>query len=75
VLASVGVVERQQPSVGPSGHDEHEMLDAENTAGNAIAVAATLGENLCTWWVGSIRARVMVMFTMECLRLVDEILL
>lgn len=61
VLASVGVVERQPPHAGLSGSEERlDRLDAEDTAGNAIAITTTLSENLCTWWIGSIRARLTV---------------
>lgn len=63
VLASVGVIERRHaPSDGLLGFNEEriELLQAEDTAGNAIALISTLAENVCTWWIGSIKARVLV---------------
>lgn len=65
VLASVGVVERRRsPSEGLPGSykDRLESLEAEDTVGNAIAVASTLSVNLCTWWVGVLRDRISVSF-------------
>lgn len=63
VLASVGVVERRRRSsedlAGTYGA-QLELLEAEDTVGNAIALASTLTENLCTWWIGSIRQRILV---------------
>ncbi|CAO2648829.1 Nn.00g097780.m01.CDS01 [Neocucurbitaria sp. VM-36] len=62
VLASVGVVERRRsPSEGlPGSYAEHLLLlEAEDTVGNAIALTSTLTENLCTWWLGTIRDRVL----------------
>ncbi|KAI4951466.1 hypothetical protein J4E91_004176 [Alternaria rosae] len=56
VLASVGVVERRHAPAGAfpgSSHDRLELLEAEDTVGNAIALATTLTENLCTWWIGT----------------------
>lgn len=63
VLASVGVVQRRQsPADGlPGSYAERvELLEGENHVGHAIAAATTFTENLCTWWIGSLRARVMV---------------
>lgn len=63
VLASVGVVEwRRLPTPAlPGSYDERlEGLEAEDTAGNAIALASTLIENICTWWIGAIRNRILV---------------
>jgi hypothetical protein len=63
VLASVGVVERRHaPVEGLPGSNEErlELLEAEDTVGNAIALATTLTENLCTWWIGTIRERMLV---------------
>jgi hypothetical protein len=63
VLAAVGVVERRQsPSQPlPGSHEERlEELDLEDTVGNAIGAAFTITENLYTWWIGSIRDRVLV---------------
>lgn len=62
VLASVGVVERRRPlSEGLSGSYEErlEELESEETAGNALALMSTVIENLCTWWIGTIRDRVL----------------
>jgi hypothetical protein len=66
VLASVGVVERRaSPSNRlPGSHGERlELLEAEDTVGNVIALTSTLTENLCTWWIGSIRERILVYLT------------
>jgi hypothetical protein len=63
VLAAVGVVERRRsPSERRSGAYEQRLdaLDVEDTAGNALAVAVTLAENGCTWWIGTIRDRLLV---------------
>lgn len=62
VLASVGVVERRRsPSEGlPGSYEERlEELESEETAGNALALTSTVLENLCTWWIGTIRDRVL----------------
>ncbi|CAG5184009.1 uncharacterized protein ALTATR162_LOCUS10864 [Alternaria atra] len=62
VLASVGVVERRHsPAEGFPGPSEErlELLEAEDTVGNAMALVTTLTENLCTWWVGTIRERIL----------------
>jgi hypothetical protein len=63
VLAAVGVVERRQ-SLSQPRHGSHEgrleELDLEDTVGNAIGAAFTITENLYTWWIGSIRDRVLV---------------
>lgn len=62
VLASVGVVERRisQYKVLPGSYAKHlEVLDTEDTLGNIIALTTTLTENMCTWWIGSIRERVL----------------
>lgn len=62
VLSAIGVVERH-PS--PSQHlpgayrDRLEQLENEDSAGNAVALASTLAENLCTWWIGSLRDRIL----------------
>ena len=63
VLASIGVVERRKsPSEHlPGSYEERlQQLDDEDMAGNAVALASTLGENFCTWWIGSIRERILV---------------
>lgn len=62
VLASVGVVERRtSPSeVLPGSYEEHlEELKSEETVGNALAITSTVAENLCTWWIGTIRDRIL----------------
>lgn len=62
VLASVGVVERRRfPSQGlPGSYEEQlEELESEETAGNTLALTSTVVENLCTWWIGTIRDRIL----------------
>ncbi|KAJ6193525.1 hypothetical protein J3E72DRAFT_251964 [Bipolaris maydis] len=62
VLASVGVVERRRsPAEGLPGSSEErlQLLEAEDTMGNAVALATTFAENICTWWIGTIRDRVL----------------
>ncbi|KAF2134237.1 hypothetical protein P153DRAFT_280785 [Dothidotthia symphoricarpi CBS 119687] len=62
VLASVGVVEwRRLPTPGPPGSYEERLegLEAEDTAGNAFALISTLAENVCTWWMGAVRYRIL----------------
>ncbi|KAF2474794.1 uncharacterized protein BDR25DRAFT_214690 [Lindgomyces ingoldianus] len=62
VLAAIGVVERRRsPSEGLPGAYELriEQLENEESAGNAIAFASRLAENLCTWWLGSLRDRIL----------------
>ncbi|KAK7184096.1 hypothetical protein DPSP01_001264 [Paraphaeosphaeria sporulosa] len=62
VLASIGVVERRRsPSQGlPSSYEERlRALEDEDTAGHSLAITSTLSENLCTWWVGSLRERLL----------------
>ncbi|KAF2034742.1 hypothetical protein EK21DRAFT_55945 [Setomelanomma holmii] len=62
VLAAVGVVERQRsPSDALPGSyaDRLEELDFEDTVGSLLGATLTLTENLCTWWIGSIRDRVL----------------
>ena len=55
------VERRRSPSEGLSGSYEErlEELESEETAGNALALTSTVVENLCTWWIGSIRDRVL----------------
>ncbi|USP79719.1 hypothetical protein yc1106_06993 [Curvularia clavata] len=51
VLASVGVVERRRsPAEGLPGSSQErfQILEAEDTMGNAIALVTTLAENICT---------------------------
>ncbi|ORY12148.1 hypothetical protein BCR34DRAFT_624494 [Clohesyomyces aquaticus] len=62
VLAAIGVVERRRsPSDDlPGAYEERlERLESEDSAGNMIALASTLAENLCSWWLGSLRDRIM----------------
>ncbi|KAF1996113.1 hypothetical protein P154DRAFT_444088 [Amniculicola lignicola CBS 123094] len=63
VLASIGVVERRRsPSDDLPGtyEDRLEELENEDSAGNTVALMSTLAQNVCTWWIGSIRQRVMI---------------
>jgi len=63
VLSSIGVVQRRRsPSEGlPESYEERlEELENENSVGNAIALASTVVENVCTWWIGSLRDRILV---------------
>ena len=63
VLASVGVVERRRaPSTSlPGSYEERlELLEAEDTVGNAIAFTTILTEDLYIWWIGTIRDRILV---------------
>jgi hypothetical protein len=62
VLASVGVVQRRRsPAEGLPGSYEERLdeLESEETVGNALALTSTVVENLCTWWIGSIRDRLL----------------
>ncbi|KAF2441106.1 hypothetical protein P171DRAFT_499068 [Karstenula rhodostoma CBS 690.94] len=62
VLASIGVVERRRsPSQSLPGSYEERLraLEDEDTAGHSLAITSTLTENLCTWWVGSLRERLL----------------
>ena len=62
MLASVGVVERRSspPEGLPGSYEERlEELESEETAGNTLALTSTVLENLCTWWIGTIRDRVL----------------
>lgn len=63
VLASVGVVERRRSSshgLPGSSEERFELLEAEDTVGNAVALVTTLTENLCTWWIGTVGDRILV---------------
>lgn len=63
VLASIGVVERRHsPShdLGGSNATRLQLLDEEETTGNVIALTSTVAETVCTWWIGSLRDRIMV---------------
>ncbi|KAF2014706.1 hypothetical protein BU24DRAFT_463468 [Aaosphaeria arxii CBS 175.79] len=62
VLSAIGVVHRRRrPSEGLPGAYEHRIaqLDMEDSTGNTIALSSTLTENLCTWWIGSLRDRIL----------------
>lgn len=62
VLAAVGVVERRaSPAEGLPGsyQDRLDLLDVEDTVGDAIEATLTITENVCTWWIGTIRNRVL----------------
>ncbi|CAE7178125.1 hypothetical protein P3342_002029 [Pyrenophora teres f. teres] len=62
VLASVGVVERRRSSshgLPGSSEERFELLEAEDTVGNAVALVTTLTENLCTWWIGTVGDRIL----------------
>lgn len=63
VLASIGVVERRRsPPHDLAGFNvaRSQELDDEEMVGNVIALAATVTENVCTWWIGSLRDRILV---------------
>ncbi|KAF9730549.1 hypothetical protein PMIN06_006580 [Paraphaeosphaeria minitans] len=62
VLASIGVVERRRsPSQGLPGSYEERLrtLEDEDNVGHSLAITSSLSENLCTWWVGSLRERLL----------------
>jgi hypothetical protein len=63
VLAAVGVVERRRsPSEGLPGSYEERLdeLDLEDTIGNVLGASFTLSQTVCTWWIGTIRDRLLV---------------
>lgn len=63
VLASIGVVERRRsPSQDLPGSfdDRLQSLENEDMAGSAIGIAFILTQNLCTWWIESLRYRISV---------------
>lgn len=63
VLAAVGVVERRlSPAEALPGSYEERLsaLDAEDTAGNVVALTTSLTKLLGIWWVGTIRDRLLV---------------
>jgi hypothetical protein len=63
VLAAVGVVERRRsPSDAlPGSYAERlDELDFEDTLGSVLGATVNLTENLCTWWIGTIRDRILV---------------
>ncbi|KAF2876841.1 hypothetical protein BDV95DRAFT_238840 [Massariosphaeria phaeospora] len=62
VLASIGVVARRQPLLEglPGSYEEClEQLANEDIAGTGITFASNLSENVCTWWIGSLRQRIL----------------
>jgi hypothetical protein len=61
VLSSIGVVERRpSPSDLPGAYKERlEQLHNEDLVGSAVALVSTLTENTCTWWLGSLRDRLL----------------
>lgn len=66
VLAAVGVVERRSsPAEGLPGSYEERLdeLDVEDTIGLVLGTNFTLSQILCTWWIGTIRDRILVRFT------------
>lgn len=66
VLASVGVVERRRsPAEGLPGSYEERLdeIESEETVGNVLALTSTVVENLCTWWIGTIRDRLLTFRT------------
>ncbi|PSN64909.1 hypothetical protein BS50DRAFT_497172 [Corynespora cassiicola Philippines] len=62
VLASIGVVERRRSHVDglPGSYQKRlERIEDENFEGIKIGHASDLVTDACTWWVGSIRNRVL----------------
>ncbi|KAF2265636.1 hypothetical protein CC78DRAFT_543159 [Lojkania enalia] len=62
VLASIGLLERRRPPTEdlPGAYEQRlEEIENEDSAGNAMALSATLTGNLCTWWIGSLRDRIL----------------
>lgn len=65
VLASVGVVQRRAaPEDGlPGSYQERmELLEDEDGIGHFLSLTSKFTEEMCTWWIRSIRARVMVCY-------------
>lgn len=63
VLAAVGVVERRaHPAERLPGsyEDRLDKLELEDTVGDAVEATFTITEYACTWWIGTIRNRVLV---------------
>ncbi|OCL04982.1 hypothetical protein AOQ84DRAFT_356161 [Glonium stellatum] len=69
VLAAIGVVERRLSTSSedlPSRKrriEKLERLETEDSVGNTIAFVSALSENICTWWVGCLRDRILVLHT------------
>ncbi|KAF2201857.1 hypothetical protein GQ43DRAFT_414941 [Delitschia confertaspora ATCC 74209] len=65
VLAAIGVViPYEDPSEEPAETIEErrqrvEKLEEEDRVGGTVALSTTLVENICTWWIGSLRDRVL----------------
>ena len=55
------VERRSAPSDNLPGayEDRLAQLEYEDSVGNAVALASTLSENACTWWIGSLKDRVL----------------
>ena len=53
---------RPSPSQTLPGSYEERLrdLEEEDTLGHTLAIGTTLTENVCTWWVGSLRERLLV---------------
>ncbi|KAF2645457.1 hypothetical protein P280DRAFT_417228 [Massarina eburnea CBS 473.64] len=62
VLASIGVVERRSPSQDlPGSYAERlEEEQEEDGAGDTLGNTSRAACEVCTWWVGSLRYRVLV---------------
>ncbi|KAF1949405.1 hypothetical protein CC80DRAFT_429231 [Byssothecium circinans] len=63
VLASIGVVERRRSlfdHLPGSYADRLAQKEDEDLAGHSIMMTTSLARNLSTWWIGSLRARVLV---------------
>ncbi|KAF2499220.1 hypothetical protein BU16DRAFT_614675 [Lophium mytilinum] len=66
VLAAIGVVERRAL---PMSEEDVQLLcrkidildtmESENNAGDLVAAVSTLADVLCTWWIGSLRDRIL----------------
>lgn len=52
---------RRPPHQGLPGSYEERLdeLESEESIGNVLALTSTVAENLCTWWIGSIRDRIL----------------
>ncbi|KAF1920081.1 hypothetical protein BDU57DRAFT_533896 [Ampelomyces quisqualis] len=62
VLAAVGVVKRRRsPSAGLLGSYEYRLdeLDAEDSVGGILSSTFTTYQNICTWWIGVVRDRIL----------------
>ncbi|KAL5121821.1 hypothetical protein ACEQ8H_000036 [Pleosporales sp. CAS-2024a] len=62
VLAAVGVVERRpSPNQAIPGSYEARLdaLDVEDSIGLVLGATFTLSQHLCTWWIGTLRDRIL----------------